>query len=74
MRIREHSLSLLEGLPGGFREHEEGVHEHGCAEDGEDEVGLVFNIDEGWWYKVAESEVEGPVGRGGKGYGLATDA
>lgn len=72
--IGEDGLDVLEGLTGGFGEHEEDVQEHGGTEDTEENVDLPLDVDEGRGHEVAEREVEGPVGGGAQRVGLATDA
>ena len=72
--IGEDVVDLFECLASRFGEHEEHMHEHGGAEDAEDDVGLPLDVLEGWWNKVAKSEVESPVGGGCKRDSLATYA
>lgn len=71
--ILEHFGDLLESLVRSFWENEKDVNGHRDAEDGENNVGLPFDADEGWWDEVTESEVEGPVAGGREGNGLATE-
>ena len=73
-RVGEHLLDLLERLACSLGEGEQDVQEHGGVEDTEDDVDLPLNVDESGWDEVAEGEVEDPVGGGGEGDGLATDA
>ena len=73
-RVSEHGLNLLERLAGGFGEGKEDMQEHGGVEDAEDDVDFPLNVDKRRWDEVAQSEVEDPIGRGGKRDGLAADA
>ena len=70
----EHTLHLLKGLSSSLGKKEKDVDCHGGAKDGEDEIDLPLNVDKGWWYKVAECEVEDPIARRAESYGLASHA
>ena len=73
VRVGEHALDLLEGLTCSLREHEEHVETHGGTEDTEDEVSLPLDVFERGGHKVAEGEVEEPVGRSAERDSLSAD-
>lgn len=72
--VGEDGLNLFQRLASRLGEHKEDVEEHGRAEDGEDKVRLPLDVDKRGGNEVGESKVEDPVGGGGEGDGLATDA
>ena len=73
-RVRKHVLDLFQRLARRLREGEEDVDSHGEAEDAEDEVRLPLDVFKGGRDEVAQSEIKGPVGRGGERDGLAAHA
>lgn len=64
MRIGKEFFDFFEGLASSLGEHEEDVDKHCQAEHAKYKVGLPFDVHKRGRDKVAEREVEGPVGRG----------
>lgn len=72
--VIEDLLNLLKGFLRSLWEHEVDVPEHGETEDGEYNVDSPFDVRKCRWHEVRKGEVEDPVGGGGEGDSLATNA
>ena len=72
--LGEDVLDLLECTPSGLGEAEQDVDERSEVEGTENEVGLVGNGGQAGRDGPSKGEVEEPVGSGGDGDGLSTDA
>ena len=73
-RIIKDVFNFLEWLLGSFGKEEEGVDEHGCAENTEHNVDFPADVGKGRRNEVSQCEVEGPVGRRSKGHSFSSDA